>query len=68
MSTILYYFSGTGNSLVVARDLAAALGTTTLVAIPTALQEPASGVADAAVAADAVGIVFPCTPGDCHGS
>jgi len=53
MNTILYYFSGTGNSLVIARDLAAALGNTTLIAIPRALQEPVTG------AANAVGIVFP---------
>ena len=65
MNTILYYFSGTGNSLVVARDLAAALGNTTLISIPRALQAPVAGAAgaaaaaDAAVAADAVGIVFP---------
>lgn len=66
MNTILYYFSGTGNSLVIARDLAAALGNTTLTAIPRALQEPGAGVpadavvtAGAVVTADAVGIVFP---------
>jgi len=57
MNTVLYYFSGTGNSLVIARDLAAALGNTTLIAIPLALQEP--GAAGSAVAADAAGIVFP---------
>ncbi|MBU4212817.1 MAG: 4Fe-4S dicluster domain-containing protein [Verrucomicrobia bacterium] len=59
MNTILYYFSGTGNSLVIARDLAAALVNTTLIAIPRALQEPVAGAADAAAAVDAVGIVFP---------
>ncbi|MDD5676639.1 MAG: EFR1 family ferrodoxin [Kiritimatiellae bacterium] len=53
MNTILYYFSGTGNSLVVARDLGTALGNTTLISIPRALQESAVGTADA------VGIVFP---------
>lgn len=56
MNTVLYYFSGTGNSLVIARDLAAALGNTTLIAIPDALQTPAVGADDAP---DAVGIVFP---------
>ena len=53
MNTILYYFSGTGNSLVIARNLAAALGNTTLVAIPRALRE------QGAFSADAAGIVFP---------
>ncbi|MCX6993540.1 MAG: EFR1 family ferrodoxin [Kiritimatiellaeota bacterium] len=59
MNTILYYFSGTGNSLAVARDLAAALGNTTLIAIPKALQEPGGVAASAVATADAVGIVFP---------
>jgi ferredoxin len=59
MNTILYYFSGTGNSLVIARDLAAALGNTTLIAIPRALQAPVAGAANAAGVADATGIVFP---------
>ena len=58
MRTSLYYFSGTGNSLAIARDLAAALGDTTLVAIPRSLREPGNGAA-ANTAADAVGIVFP---------
>ncbi|MFA5042404.1 MAG: EFR1 family ferrodoxin [Kiritimatiellia bacterium] len=59
MSTILYYFSGTGNSLVIARDLAAALGNTTLIAISKALRDPIAGTADVSAPADAVGIVFP---------
>lgn len=56
MSTILHYFSGTGNSLAIARNLAAALGDTALVAIPRTLREPGAGGNDTA---DAVGIVFP---------
>ncbi len=62
MKAIIYYHSGTGNSLAIARDLAAALGDTTLVAIPQALQEPNAGAAKAPgapAAADAVGIIFP---------
>lgn len=51
MTTTLYYFSGTGNSLVAARDLAKELGDTELVAISSAGTVPSS--------ADAVGIVFP---------
>ena len=38
MKTTIYYFSGTGNSLKVARDLAALLGDTELVFIPSALK------------------------------
>lgn len=53
MSTILYYFSGTGNSLVVARELAEALGDTKLVSIPQEMREPTNPKADA------VGFVFP---------
>jgi ferredoxin len=37
MPTTIYYFTGTGNSLAIARQLAAALGDTALVAIPRAL-------------------------------
>jgi ferredoxin len=53
MKTIVYYFSGTGNSLHVARELARGLGDADLVAIPTALKTPG------AVPADRIGIVFP---------
>jgi len=60
MNTILYYFSGTGNSLFIARELADALGNTTLVAIPKALHaQGAADATDAAGTADAAGIVFP---------
>jgi len=40
MQTRIYYFSGTGNSLKVARDLAAALGNMEIVSIPQALRIP----------------------------
>ncbi|MFA6217761.1 MAG: EFR1 family ferrodoxin [Candidatus Omnitrophota bacterium] len=53
MKTIIYYFSATGNSLVVARDLAREIGDAELVAIPKALR------ADEANTAAAVGIVYP---------
>jgi len=53
MKTIVYYFSATGNSLVVAKDLATELGNTELVPITKAL-EP--GQVDSY---DMVGIVFP---------
>lgn len=53
MSAELYYFSGTGNSLVVARDLAAALGDATVIPIPQALAEGRKPTADC------VGIIFP---------
>jgi len=38
MPATIYYFTGTGNSLAIARQLAAALGETTLVPIPWALE------------------------------
>jgi formate hydrogenlyase subunit 6/NADH:ubiquinone oxidoreductase subunit I len=38
MRATIYYFTGTGNSLAIARQLAAALGETTLVPIPRALE------------------------------
>jgi hypothetical protein len=53
MKTRLYYFSGTGNSLRVARDLAEALGDTDVVAIPQAIHHPALPPVDR------VGFVFP---------
>ncbi len=54
MSTEIYYFSGTGNSLAVARDIA---GRTegTLISIP-AVMDKQSTKTDA----DNIGIVFPC--------
>ncbi len=53
MKTRLFYFSGTGNSLKVARDLAEELGDAELVPIPRATQR------GTAQAADRTGIVFP---------
>jgi ferredoxin len=55
MPTTIYYFTGSGNSLAIARQLAAELGETTLVPIPRALDagEPVQAPAGA------VGFVFP---------
>jgi len=53
MKTMLYYFSGTGNSLKAARDIAAKLGDTQLVAI----RKPFPQTID--ISADRIGIVFP---------
>ncbi len=53
MKTILYYFTGTGNSLKVAKDIAAKLGDTRLAAI----RKPFPQSFD--VSADRIGIVFP---------
>ncbi len=54
MKTCIYYFTGTGNTLAVVRDLAAELGETELIPIPTVMHQQAI-LADA----DAVGIAFP---------
>lgn len=54
MKTTLYYFSGTGNSLKIARDLAALLGDAEVLAIPREMKNP-----EVRSGADAVGIVFP---------
>ncbi len=51
--TALYYFSATGNSLAVARDLAQGLGTAELIPINQVLKNPD------ATAYDAVGFVYP---------
>jgi ferredoxin len=53
MSTVLYYFSGTGNSLAVARDLARELGDASVVPIATSVGKPPPA------GADAIGLVFP---------
>ena len=53
MSTIIYYFSGTGNSLKIARDLAEGLDDTELVSLARATEEQLRRDADV------VGIVFP---------
>lgn len=55
MKTILYYFSGTGNSLAVAKQIAAALGETELVPIAS-LQHTAGDIKPAAAR---VGIIAP---------
>ncbi|WP_321504349.1 EFR1 family ferrodoxin [uncultured Methanoregula sp.] len=54
MKTVIYYFTGTGNTLAVARDIAAELGDTKLVPLRQAMQD--GGIV---VDADAVGIAFP---------
>lgn len=51
MRNIIYYFSGTGNSLQVARDLSTTLGDAELI--------PMSGVKESDVQANSVGFVFP---------
>lgn len=53
MKTALYYFSGTGNTLVIARDLAQELGGADIIPVTKALKE-GSGIQYGAI-----GIVFP---------
>jgi len=53
MKTTLFYFSGTGNCLKVARDLAAELGDSQVISVARAIK---SGID---VSADRIGIVFP---------
>jgi ferredoxin len=53
MQTVLYYFSGTGNSLKVTKGIASGLGNAQLVPVSKAVKE------DVSVTADKVGIVFP---------
>ena len=55
MSTHLYCYTGTGNSLWVARRLADALGDAVVISMRGKLSASAAPVA----AADAVGIIFP---------
>ncbi len=55
MKTIIYYFTGTGNSLAAARKIAAALGNTELVPVASLVQRPERVVP----ASDRVGIVSP---------
>jgi len=54
MKMVIYYFTGTGNTLAVARDLAAALGDTELIPLRRAISS--RGVC---TNADVVGIAFP---------
>ncbi len=53
MKTTIFYFTGTGNSLQVARDLAMELGGAEVISIPKAMETGAG------YDADCVGIVFP---------
>ncbi|MFC1703786.1 EFR1 family ferrodoxin [Candidatus Omnitrophota bacterium] len=54
MKTTLFYFSATGNSLRIARDLAVELGDAQVIAIPKAITEQ-----EIIVDADRIGIVYP---------
>lgn len=54
MSTTIYYFTGTGNTLAVARDLARETGDTALIPIPTV-----TGKQEVVADSDVVGIAFP---------
>lgn len=55
MKNVIFYFTGTGNSLKIARDIAAEIGETELVPIPQAMKKPA----DRWLAAETIGFVFP---------
>ena len=55
METILYYFTGTGNSLAAAKEIAAALGDCDIVPIASLMDTPG----DVVPAAERVGIVCP---------
>jgi ferredoxin len=54
MKTVIYYFTGTGNTLAVARDLAQELSDTELIPVPKVMDQP-----EVTADADAVGIAFP---------
>ncbi|MDD5491437.1 MAG: EFR1 family ferrodoxin [bacterium] len=54
MKTILYYFTGTGNSLKITRDLAAQLGETEIIPMAKVIDQPTISPA-----ADRIGIIFP---------
>ena len=60
MSTLIYYFTGTGNSLYVAKDIADATGGTLVPVASLVDRDAVSPDADA----DAVGMVFPVYYGD----
>ena len=53
MKTTLYYFSGTGNSLAVARDIGALLGETELIPVSKALRYGVKGQVES------IGVIFP---------
>ncbi|MFA6226475.1 MAG: EFR1 family ferrodoxin [Methanoregula sp.] len=55
MKTIIYYFTGTGNSLAAAKTICARLGDCELVSIPSLAGSPT----DIIPAADRVGIICP---------
>lgn len=55
MSNIIFYFTGTGNSLTVARDIAEKLGDTKIVSITEAIKESHMDLAY-----ERIGFVFPC--------
>lgn len=54
MSTTIFYFTGTGNSLMVSRDISKGLGDTKLVSIAQAINESEIQITD-----DCIGFVFP---------
>lgn len=53
MSTTIFYFSGTGNSLKVAKDVANKLGDTEVISVSSALNEE-----KISVKSESIGIVF----------
>ena len=61
MTTEIYYFTGTGNSLAVARDIAKATKGT-VISISSTIERPAIRTV-----ADSLGIVFPCYLGQLYG-
>jgi ferredoxin len=54
MKTLLYYFTGTGNTLKIAKDLAAQLGDAEIIPIAKVIDQPSI-----TPSADRVGIIFP---------
>ena len=54
MKTTIYYFSGTGNSLMVARDLAAEFGGAEIISIPKAIKG-----SEVTTSSERVGIIYP---------
>ncbi len=54
MKTVIYYFTGTGNTLAIARDIATELGETELIFMPKLMNQP-----EVVTDADVVGIAFP---------
>jgi ferredoxin len=53
MKTTIFYFTGTGNSLKIAKDIASQLGDTALVPVQKAIKETVD------LSADRIGLVFP---------